>query len=96
MENIKLLLGISDTSKDDLITLLISIAEDEIKAYCNIDDIPTALDNIVTQIVVIKYNRIGQEGITSTKFNSVSESFSDSLPASVIKALNRYRHLAVI
>lgn len=91
MDNIKLLLGFTSTDKDTLITLLISIAEDEVKAYCNIDSIPTALTNTIAQIVVIKYNRIGAEGIASQNFSGASESFKDEYPAHIIAALNRYR-----
>jgi hypothetical protein len=93
MEIIKTLLGIADDSKDSLISLLKSIAEDEVKAYCNIDDIPAALDNIIAQIVVIKYNRIGAEGIASQNFNGVLESFEDSYPTPLLAALNRYRRV---
>jgi hypothetical protein len=93
MDNIKLLLGIADTSKDALLTLLTSIAEDEVKAYCNIVDIPANLGNVIAEIVVIKYNRIGSEGIASQNFSGAAESFTDSYPASVLAALQRYRRV---
>ena len=96
IDNVKLLLDVSDTSKDDLLALLISMVQDEVSAYCNIDDIPAALDSIIVQIVVIKYNRLGAEGVASQNFNGASESFIDLYPAPILSALNSYRKVRLI
>ena len=96
LDNIKLMLGISGTSKDDLINLLISLAQDEIKTYCNIEVIPETLNSTILQIVVIKYNQIGLEGFASQNINGVSQAVLATYPKSIISSLQRYRKVKFI
>jgi hypothetical protein len=96
LSTVKALLGISDTSKDTVLNTLISIVEAEVKAYCNIEEIPALLTIILPQMVVQKYNRIGAEGIQSQSLGGVAESFTDSYTPSTISALNRYRRVRII
>jgi hypothetical protein len=96
LNNIKLLLGISGTTKDGLITLLISIVTEEIINYCNITELPEGLTNTAIQMVVIKYNRISTEGLQSQSFNGASESFTDTYPSSIVSSLNRFRKIKLL
>jgi hypothetical protein len=48
------------------------------------------------KIAVIKLNRINTEGLASTSFSGVSESYLDGYPAEVLAVLNRKRKLKVV
>jgi hypothetical protein len=96
LDNIKTLLGITGSTKDSLITLLISMVNEEILNYCNLTEVPAGLTNTAIQMVIIKYNRIGNEGIQSQSFNGAGESFTDSYPAWIISSLNRYRRIKLL
>lgn len=96
LEQIKLLLGISDNSEDILINLLIEICEEEAFAYCNLPEYDERLDKIVLQMVIQSYNRLGTEGVASHSFSGVSESYIEGYSLNIKRALNRHRRLVVI
>lgn len=79
LNNIKLLLGISptDTDRDDLLKLIISMATKRLKSRLGGIEPPEELDHIITELAVIRYNRIGSEGFTSQSEEGASLSFSD-------------------
>lgn len=92
LETIKVLLKLDgDTSKDTLINVLIEQAQSEFKDNCNRDDVPTAAVGVITEMVLVKYSKLGAEGLASQSFSGISDSFIDGYPANIIKALNRYR-----
>ena len=93
LENVKTLLGISDTSQDSLLNLYILRAEQFVKTYCNIEEIPTELDHVIEDIAVFRYRMNGVENIKSETKGSLSETYRDSLPDDIIAVLNRYRRV---
>jgi hypothetical protein len=54
LENIKLVLGITDTSKDGLIQYYINAVVKKILAYTNRIELPPALESVVEEIVINK------------------------------------------
>lgn len=90
LANIKILIGISDTSKDSLINLLINRASNYILTYCNRPDLPSALDDVHMDLAVIYYNRLGIEGQNSHTEGSISRSIID-VPVNITNQLNRFR-----
>lgn len=97
LQKIKILVGVKveDTSKDALIGLLIEQAEDEFLQYCNRDDIPDRADNVVVDMVIIKYNLLGSEGLSSQSYSGLSENIAN-YPPQLIRALNRYRKAVIV
>ena len=92
LNTIKVLLKLDgDTSKDTLINVLIEQAQFEFKDYCNREDLPTAAVGVINEMVLVKYSKLGAEGLASQSFSGISDSFIDGYPANIIKALNRYR-----
>ena len=61
LENLKILLGISedDTSQDAKLNLIISETTKRLKALLGGMDPPEELDYIVTGVSVVRFNRIG-------------------------------------
>lgn len=90
LQKIKSLLAISDNSKDDLLEALSDIATEEVKAYCNIED-ATPLESIIIQLAVIKYNRLGAEGVSSENYNGASFSYESEYPSQILAVLNKNR-----
>lgn len=96
IHKVKLYLGIADDmSKDDLLELLIEQAKAEFMQYCNRTDVPALADNVIVDMVIVKYNLIGNEGLSSMSFSGVSESYSNYSPQ-LYKALNRFRKVVLL
>jgi hypothetical protein len=86
LENLKLYLGISDTSQDNLLNLLISMAQNVIKSYCNYlpdEVLPTGLDNAILQLAATYYKKRKNDGISSQTQGSRSVSFIQDLPEEI-------------
>lgn len=86
LENIKLLLGITSTEKDALLTLLINQALDEAVVYTHndcIEDLSTAIQTMV----VYNYNRLGTEGVDSEEYSGVNFQYSSDYPESIMRML---------
>lgn len=95
LEKIKLLLGLKDESKDDLLTILIEIAIDEALAYTH-NDCVDELDTSIIQMVVYKYNRIGTEGVISEDYSGVSFDYATDYPESIMRGLRSKRKVVVL
>lgn len=63
-ELVKLLVG-DDALSDDLISFYLSLAEDFIKNYCHLDEVPEALHNTLIQIAAVKLKANSDEGQSS-------------------------------
>ena len=64
LERIKTLLGITDNLQDDVLTIIIENVEEHL-TYLLGRDVPSNLQFIVTEISVMRYNRLGSEGMKS-------------------------------
>jgi hypothetical protein len=96
IEEIKLLLGdAADNYTEAQISLAYKLALAEVEAYCN-READNILELMAEKIAVIKLNRINTEGLASTSFSGVSESYLDGYPAEVLAVLNRKRKLKVV
>ena len=76
LSNVKLLLGISDDSADGILQFLISTVETEILNYCNISELPSALNYTLCQMVADLYRdntkKNGEKGVVGN-VSSISE-----------------------
>ena len=93
LRKIKLLLGIND--EDDLLRLLIQMAEEEIKSFCHIED-TDGLENVIIMMVVEKYNKMGSEGIVSKSYSGVSETVNSDYSEPIMKILRANRRIRII
>ena len=95
LENIKLLLGLTTSDKDELLELLISQATAEAADYTNNKDV-SKLSGAIIKMVIYNYNRLGTEGIDSEGYSGVSYSYSTDYPNSVLRLLNSCRKLKTL
>ena len=91
LQKIKLLLGIADTSKDDLLNLLIDLAKNQVIDYTHNPHCLPLLEGTVCDMVVYNYNRMGTEGLSSEGYSGVSFSYSTDYPESILRSLKAHR-----
>ena len=92
---IKLLLGINDTSKDQLLLVLIEKAIEEVNLFCHRDDI-CGLENTICDMVVYKFNRLDTEGVDSESYSGVNYTYSSDYPEDILRALKAHRKVRTI
>lgn len=92
---IKLLLGIAlnDITKDNLLTMLIDDAIEEVINYCNLKQYNTNLDSIVVKMVTQNYSKISNQGLSSQSYSGVSETYVDGYSADLVAQLNKNRRV---
>lgn len=78
LENLKMLLGIADdSSRDELLTLIINLATARLKLLLGGIEPPDELEHIIIEVSVARFNRIGSEGLSSHSVEGESLSFTN-------------------
>lgn len=75
---------------------LVEDAIEEVKNYVNAaesETLPMSVKHIVKELALIRFNRLGAEGISSTSQSGISESYIEDLPAGLRRQLRRIRKL---
>lgn len=93
IDKIKLLLGIKDNSKDELINELINICATPILNYIGEDDIPLRLNSCLIEFVIVRYNRLNSEGYASESIDGASISFNDNYFETIKSQLDDYLYI---
>jgi len=96
LQSLKLRPGISNLS-DDLLKDFIQDSFNDVTEYINLEnglEMPMGCISIVKDLVVIKVNKIGSEGISSESHEGVSHSYIDGIPKEIKTRLRRYRRLS--
>lgn len=87
IEKLKILTGESD---ENLLSLLLSDAQEYVLSYTNRKVLPDALKKTVRDLAVIALNRMGTEGESGRSEAGENYSF-DNAPKHIYDVLNRYR-----
>ncbi len=93
IEKLKLMPGISGSN--EMLELVLESAEDDFMQYCGLQEVPESAKSLIRDMAVIRYNRIGVEGLSSQSWGA-SQSFIDGYPADIRARLNRYRRIKVL
>ena len=96
LERIKLLLNITDESKDALLNELIRSATEFAENYTNNAAAIDLLSGAIISMVIYDYNRLGTEGLTSENYSGVSFGYTDGYSDDIMKQLKKYRKVKVI
>lgn len=80
LNDIKTLLGIDalDTSKDKMLKLIIAGVTARLKLLLGGIEPPESMEHIIIEVAIIRFNRIGSEGMASHTVEGESFSFIDS------------------
>lgn len=96
LNKIKVLLGLAnDTTKDNLLNVLIEQAIDEAMNYTHNEHIEE-LSSAICSMVVYNYNRIGTEGVNSESFSGVNYSYANDYPESIMRQLRAHRKVITV
>lgn len=107
LEQVKLLLGITGTEKDALLSVLCDTVTEQVKTYCRLSDVSGAgLQSLMADMVVNRYRarRYGQEeapkvvssiseGDTSLSYKTTQSAVNGELTEDDRQALSPYRKL---
>lgn len=96
INDLKVLLGIEDTTKDNLLNLLLSKATTKFENYCNRTDIPDNAQSSIVDYAVILYNRQGSEGLQSESYSGVSNTYEAGIPESIKIEWNDFRKVKTL
>ena len=79
LNDLKLLLGFSEgeTDRDDLLLKIIAMATARLKLLLGGIEPPEEMDHIILDVSVIRFNRIGSEGMTGHTVEGESLNFVD-------------------
>lgn len=79
LEKIKTLIGIEGTDLDIRLTILLESAQNRVLAFLtgSLEKVPNELEWIVIELAVMRFNRIGNEGMTSYGQDGQTISFTD-------------------
>lgn len=80
LKDLKLMLGIdaSDTSLDDKLNLIINLAIARLTILLGGIEPPESMEHIILEVSIIRFNRIGSEGLSSHSVEGESLSFNDN------------------
>jgi hypothetical protein len=77
LEDLKTLLDIEDSNLDAKLKLILANTTARLKLILGIDP-PEEMNHIILEVAVIRFNRIGSEGMSSHTVEGESTSYSDS------------------
>ena len=76
LENVKELLG-NPKNIDDKLNVIIELTQKRLGNLLSVKEVPEELVYIVVEVSVIRFNRIGSEGVSSHSVEGESMSFND-------------------
>ena len=77
LENLKLLLGIDGTDLDERLKLILANTTARLKLLLGGIEPPDELDHIILEVAIIRFNRIGSEGMTSHSIEGESTNYGE-------------------
>ena len=78
LDDLKLLLGIDDSDMDDKLKLILSNATSRLKLLLGGIEPPEEMNFIILEVSIMRFNRIGSEGLSSHTVEGESLSFTGS------------------
>ena len=96
LDKIKILLGLTDDSKDDLLNILIALCKDEAVDFCNLTEYSNKLDSAIIAMVIERYNKLGTEGLSSVSTNGITEDYLTGYSEIVLSKLRKNRKVKCV
>lgn len=90
MNSLEMLKKLSGESDEELLSLLLEMAEDKILGYTNRSSLPNRLEVTKVRWALIAYNRMGMEGEVSRSEGGISQAFVE-IPEDIKSILNSNR-----
>lgn len=78
LNDLKIMLGIvNDDSLDDKLNIIISSVTSRLKVLLGGIEVPQELNHIILEVSIIRFNRIGSEGLSSHSVEGESLGFAE-------------------
>ena len=77
LESVRILLG-EPEGLDDKLDAVIKLTQSRLSMRLGVKDVPAELEYIVVDVAIIRFNRIGSEGVSSHSVEGESMSFNDN------------------
>lgn len=90
LEDLKLLLGIGGTELDEKLTWILSTTKRRLQIMLGGIEPPENMYYMITEISVIRFNRIGSEGVSAHSVDGESMTFADDDFAPYMAEINAY------
>ena len=87
-QNIQTLTGFTDTDK---INVLIELTQQEITNYTKREYNALTMDSLLTEMVVFKVQKLGNEATKSLTYNDTTQSFLVDYPSYIIRQLDELK-----
>lgn len=78
LDDLKLMLGIDGNDRDALLNLIISSVTARLKNLLGGIEPPEDMQHIILEVSIIRFNRIGSEGMDSHTVEGESQQFTDN------------------
>lgn len=92
LDNLKILLNLTeDDSQDEILTILLTNAVSTVNVYLGVQELPKELEFVAEQLAIIKYNKLGSEGIQTEKIDVLSTTYQADELASFKTVLDSYK-----
>lgn len=72
IENVKILLGITGTTEDTVLTIIMEMCQNVIQSYLRSDTFPSKLSYIADELTIRRYTKLGVEGVQQESIMSSS------------------------
>ena len=91
LDTLKTLLGIPDDSRDELLTTIVNAVQARLLLLLGgVGQVPESLAYIVPEVAVIRYNRIGSEGMSSHSVEGETVAYADNDFAGYMSEIEAY------
>lgn len=77
LDNLKIMLGIEEEDQDAKLNLILSNTKSRLKLLLGGIEPPEEMNHIVLDVAIMRFNRIGSEGLASHSVEGESLTFSD-------------------
>jgi hypothetical protein len=78
LDDLKKLLGIEDDSLDSKLELILRSVQGRLKLLLRGIEVPQEMNHIVVEVAVIRFNRLGSEGMSAHSVEGESMSYNDN------------------
>jgi len=91
LSQVKQLLGLSGDELDEQLDVILTGVEQRLKLLLGgVDEVPEALWYIIPEVAVVRFNRIGSEGMSAHSVEGESITFSDDDFAGYLRDIDAY------
>ena len=78
LENLKTMLGFEDSTQDKKLMLILDSVESRLRLLLGGTDPPDEMEHIIIEVAIIRFNRIGSEGLVSHKVEGEPQSHASA------------------